>query len=462
MLRDYQVRAVEAVRAAWAAGQRPLLVLPTGAGKTVVAHALSEGGALVVAHTRQIVEQTARRFAPCGVLMGAGSSGLDSPVVVASIQTLARRGAPERPVLIVDEAHHACAATYLALILRHPRPVGLTATPERLDGRGLGLAGFDVLIEPATFRTLADEHFLITPNVYAAPRMADMSKLRVVGGDYSPASAAESMSDLDGSIAEHWVKHGRNRKGVAFAATVDHADRLALALRGVGCRAVSVSGKSPRAARTEAIEALERGDLDVLVNCNLLGEGWDLPRLDLAILARPTKSLTVHRQQIGRVTRPAPLKPIPKVLDHAGNTLRLGFIEDPRAWSLDAKRKRSRAENVAKVCLRCYAVYPSELIRCNQCGFQSKHAPPVKVFSESSKALVQVKKREDFSDIPAPTDLASVVEAGNPLVRSYCDLVFMAWSRGYRIGWARHRYKHRHKSWPNPQWSSLVEQAYGY
>jgi superfamily II DNA or RNA helicase len=455
-LRPYQVDAVRLVREAWAAGRRPILVLPTGAGKTVVARELAEGGALVVAHTRQIVEQTARRFAPCGVLMGDATRDTDAQVVVASVQTLARRPL-QRRVLIVDEAHHATSPSYLALVQSAERVVGLTATPERLDGRGLASAGFDALLEPATFAQLAAHGWLAVPQVYGVPARPAAGSLRVVAGDWTAASAAESMRALDGSVPEHWQRHARGRRCVLFAATVEHARSLAERLRAVGARFEAVSGADPPERRAEVLGRLADGRLDGVANCALLSEGWDLPALDCAVLARPTRSLTVHLQQVGRVTRPAPGKPASIVLDHAGNTRLHGFVDDPRPWSLDG-RQRARETATVVLCPGCLAYYARSLAACPACGRVEPRRPPMPVppRPESDARLVALAR----SDVPHPADVARAAAPGDGDAALYARFVFTAWSRGHRIGSAWHKFRAVRKREPDRGWRDAIEAAY--
>lgn len=457
MLRPYQRLAEEQVRAAWAAGHKPIAALPTGSGKTVLAHALSEGGSLVLAHTAQIVLQTARRFAPCGVLMGAQTRDLDLPVVVASIQTIASRGTLDRPVLIIDEAHRAAAASYAPLIQAHPRVLGLTATPCRLDGRGLASAGFTTILEPASFSELVSAGYLLLPEVWAGPRGPDMRGARTVAGDYAPDDAAKRMVELDGDVVAHWSTHARGRRAVAFACNVAHARSLAGRLVLGGARAEVLVGTDGLERRASVLGALRAGHLDVIVSVALLSEGWDEPSLDVAILARPTKSLTVHRQQIGRITRPTEGKRTPLVLDHAGNTHRLGFVDEPVAWSLTGRIPKREA-HIAKTCAACLAVYAAHHASCPHCGATVARDGMGRVVVEHADAkLAKLTRGRDT--LPDPRAVADAVAPGDMDVLAYAYIVRKGIEKGYKSGWARHAYKAKRGDWPGA-WAGFVERRF--
>lgn len=428
MLRPYQERAIELLRQRWR--DRPLLCLATGAGKTVIAKAIADGAlakgnkVLVVAHTRQIIEQTARRF-DCPMVMAEHRG--EGPMLVASVQTLAKRGAPPHDLLIVDEAHHATARTYRDLVTNAKYVIGLTATPQRLDGRGLGDVGFGAIVEPVTVAELIRDKYLAEPIIYAVPFVG--SGLVKQHGEFTTASAEDSMKTLHGKIAEHWVTHGRGRLGVAFACSVAHAEQLCAALEDVGARALTVSGRDNSTRRTLILEQLKQRSIDLVVNCQLYGEGWDLPDLDLCIMARPTASLTVYRQQLGRIMRPKsdPNAPRPICLDHAGNVARHGFVTEAIEWSLEGRPKREKQEAPGKLCDNCFAYVPISCTECPACG---------EPFEVQQRTLVQTTEKLVRIDPPETKALA------------YAAWLDVAWSRGYRIGWARRKFKNQYGGWP--------------
>lgn len=400
--------------------------MPTGSGKTVVAHAIADGAlglgkrVLIVAHTRQIVEQTARRF-ECPMVMAEHRG--EGPLLVASIQTLASRGAPPFDVLIVDECHHAAARTYREIIEDAPVVVGLTATPQRLDGKGLGDVGFGCIIEPVTTAELIRDGFLAEPLCYARP--FDDSRLKKERGEFTADSAEASVTELSGEIAEHWVRHGKGRLGVAFSCSIAHAEGMAHALRRVGAQVEAVSGEDGTDRRTDVLTRLKNREIDLVVNCQLYGEGWDLPELDLCIMARPTASLTVYRQQVGRIMRAKAERPI--LLDHAGNLARHGFVTEIIEWSLDGRPKKDKRPAPFKTCPECQLCVPLAVKVCPNCGH---------VFHDV-REIIEVAEAE-----------LGVVERPEDREAMYVHFLQRAWQQAYRIGWARYKYKTQYGSWP--------------
>lgn len=439
-LRPYQLRAVDALRASWR--KVPILVMPTGSGKTQVAASIIEGAvaknrrALILAHTRQIVLQTAARFRErglnVGVLMAEHSPG-DAPVVVASIQTLARRPPQEFGVVVVDEAHHAAGKTYRAIIARYLDGcvLGLTATPQRLDGLGLGDVGFGVIVEPVTYEELFRDGWLLKPLIYA-PEVPDMTGVRRTAGEYVMGEAEKKIT---GKLVEHFQRLGR-APAVAFGCSIEHSQRIAAAFNAAGVAAEHLDGTDPQETRDATLARLGSGATTLLSVCSLLGEGWDLPALATVVMARPTLSLTVYRQQAGRVMRPAPDKAVPIILDHAGNTLRHGVPWDTIAWSLEG---RPRTEGVApmKRCEECYAIIPIGSTVCPECG-----------------AIVLVR-----SSVPVETSEKLALHESHDSRREWYALrVQEASARRRRIGWARHAYKQRYGVWPRKM--DDLEEAY--
>lgn len=429
-LRPYQTSAVQLLRENWR--RRPLLCLATGAGKTVIFEAVTHGAVerknrvLTVAHTRQIVHQTARRFRKAGldvgIEMGDEHAG-DKPVIVASIQTIASRGAPPFDILCIDEAHHAASETYRSLIASAPIVVGLTATPSRLDGKPLDM--FGVIIEPIKPAELRDQGFLCDPILYSIPGI-DEAALRKVAGEFTAESALQSVKKLEGQIVQHWKDLAHGSKTVAFCCDVEHAESLARNFREAGIRAEAVSGEDGQTRRDEVLAALEAGEIDLVANCQLYGEGWDLPALDCAILARPTASLVVHRQQIGRVLRPHPGKTAPVVLDHAGNLQRHGGPFDPVEWSLEGK---PRVKSLGRRCPRCFVIYTGS--PCPECGYAAEEERERKPIVETGAKL------ERF----LPEDRTA----------RYTTMVAAASKARYKLGHARVRFKEVFGVWPIKQ-----------
>ncbi|MBV8521142.1 MAG: DEAD/DEAH box helicase [Acetobacteraceae bacterium] len=364
-LRPYQEGAIDNIRAAYQGGARaPLLVMPTGGGKTIVfAHVTMLANArgtrtLVVAHRIELIRQASAKLTHAGVQHGIIAPDYPEtahPVQVGSIQTLARRldRLPEFDLIIIDEAHHAVAGQWASLIEAQPqaRLLGVTATPERLDGKGLGVeAGgpFDWLVQGPSVRELIAWGNLTPARVFA-PTNPDLSGIRTERGDFEIHSLASAMAApaIIGDAVGHYTRHAPGKPAIAFCVTVEHAEDVARAFREAGWRATCAHGGTPAAERDAAIAGLGDATTQILTSCEIVSEGLDVPAIGAAILLRPTQSLPLYMQQVGRGLRPAPGKDHLIVLDHAGNTHRHGLIDDDRQWVLGGKQAREAKERAA-------------------------------------------------------------------------------------------------------------------
>ena len=345
VLRHYQQQAISDLRAAYRAGfNAPLLVLPTGAGKTVVFSAIAASAAergrrvLILVHRRELIRQASAKLAAVG-----------ADCQVMSVQSLIRRldRQPPPDLIIVDEAHHVTAGNTWGKILNHyPNAfrLGVTATPCRLDGRGLGNA-FDTIVHGPSVAQLIDARFLTSARIYAPPVIADLAKLRSRGGDYAANEAAERMNrpSITGDAIGHYQRLAEAQQAIAFCCNVKHAEAVAAQFQAANIKAATLLGSTPTAERDARVAAFGAGQLQVLVTVDVISEGFDVPAAGCAILLRPTQSLGLYLQQVGRVLRPAPNKAAAIVLDHVGNVTRHGFPDEHREWSLaDGVRRTSR------------------------------------------------------------------------------------------------------------------------
>lgn len=454
-LRDYQQTAIEGVREAFRAGHRaPLLVAPTGAGKTVmfsyVAMATASKGrrVLILVHRRELIRQASRKLTETGVphgLIAPGNTPTRDAVQVASVQTLARRlhhdrAAPD--LIVIDEAHHAVAGQWATVVAAYPsaKLLGVTATPERMDGRGLGtVAGgpFDSLVMGPSVASLIEGGFLTPARIFAPAEAPDLSGVRTRGGDYDAGALADAMSKpkLVGDAVEHYRRHADGLPAIVFSPSVAHAEAMAEAFRAAGYRATAASGETEQRQRDAAISGLGNGAVQVLCSCDLISEGLDVPAVGAVILLRPTKSLGLYLQQVGRGLRPAPGKSALIVLDHAGNTLRHGPPDMPREWSLKGRPKKEKEKvDPARQCPECFAVF-APAPTCPECGY---------VYPVKSREIDHV--HGDLSDVTS--DLAARFGRHVPLSKvlrgaSDADLALIAKARGYKPGWVWHQRQQR-------------------
>lgn len=386
-----------------------MLVAPTGMGKTftaceIIRSAVAKGRRVwFLAHLREILQDTSDRLTQLGMAHGHIRSGHrpdpTQQVQLVAVKTAARRQDLPRPdLVIIDECHLAVAATYRAVLAAAGDPLllGLTGTPERLDGRGLGEL-FDRLVPTCSTSELICEGLLASCRVFAPPG-ADLSQLRTRAGEFDQGQAGEILSrpTVVGCALEHWLRLCQGRRGVAFCSTVRHAETVAEQWRAAGLRAMAVSGGSGDDDRRAAVELLRAGELDLVACAQLWVAGVDVPSLDAVIWLRPTQSVTVWLQGCGRGLRTAPGKADCLILDHVGNALRHGLPQDPREWSLEGRRKRPRQGEAAvgvRQCESCFCCYPPQLPQCPECGAE----PVVKV----RKLVIVDGKLQEIADCGA-------------------------------------------------------------
>lgn len=446
--RPYQRQLRDALRASFSAGNRRVLaVSPTGSGKTVLfaltAKAAAERGSTVavVAHRQEIIDQISGTLSAVGVQHGfcvAGRPSAPAKVFVASIQTLARRigSMPAPDLVILDEAHHAVSATYTGVMAawNTSKVLGVTATPERLDGRGLRSAFDDMVLGP-TVEWLVSEGFLARPVYYAPGAMPDLSGVRKTAGDFNKADLAGVVDKpaITGDAVSHYLRIVAPRPAVAFCISVNHAENVAARFREAGVAAMSIDGSMDPDKRRGIVNALRDGKLGVMTSCELVSEGFDLPAVGGAILLRPTASLSMHLQQVGRALRPCPGKSEAVILDHVGNCLRHGLAEDERAWSLDGRpaRKKGEATVAVRQCDKCFNVFRGE--KCPRCGKETK--PEAREIDEKDGELVKM----------SPERLAEIHEKRREewSCKTLTDWMNLAKKRGYKPGWAYHRFAAR-------------------
>ena len=416
-LREYQTAAIEQIRQHMRDGaRRVLLISPTGSGKTQIAAEMIRSAAargnstLFVAHRRELVGQAVDRLQrdhqiEAGIIM-AGHKRVDRQVMVASIQTLARRDLPaETKFLICDESHHAAAESWKTLMARLPGAymIGLTATPWRLDGRGLSEM-FDASVVAATPKQLLEQGYLCqaTGRAYVPP---DFSNVAIKQGDYDSAglTLAYRESKVLGDIVERWFEHCEGMRTILFAASIEISEDLVTAFRARGVKAEHLDYRTEAGERQRIIERVRSGETTIISNVGILGEGVDVPELQCAILARPTKSLAIFLQQVGRVLRPADGKAQAWIQDHANCIRTHGFWDDERDYSLTKTREKTPGEAPVRVCPECYCCCPGGTLQCPQCGYlwpALRHAEASddshkEITLEELRAIMAAKKDRD-------------------------------------------------------------------
>ena len=444
VLREYQQAAVSDIRAAFSKRHRAVLfVLPTGGGKTVLFSHITEQAAAkgnrvcILVHRVELLRQASASLSAMGVRHGLiaanRSMDLSQRVQVASIGTLARRlrhlPAGWFNLLVVDEAHHSNAGTW-ATVLDHfsaAKVLGVTATPCRGDGRGLG-EWYQMMVLGPTAAELTAAGFLAPAKVLAPPIGFDTTGLRKRMGDYDMGQAADMLSGgkAMGDALSHYRQHLQGRTAIAFCCSIAHAEAVAQLFSDAGVAAASIDGSMDAATRELLLSRLGTGDLKVLTSCALIGEGVDVPSVAGCILLRPTQSVSLHLQMIGRCLRPQEGKQA-VILDHVGNVLRNGHHLEHRDWTLDgvAKRQRDAAPSV-RVCPRCFSCMNSRVQTCPDCGHQFVAERRQLEHVEGELQELQAAKRDRRREQGAAQTLEQLIEIGR--------------RRGMKSphGWARH------------------------
>jgi DNA repair protein RadD len=468
-LRPYQTNiAAEFERHVERGDRSILLVAPTGSGKTVIASAIvasTTRRVLVVAHRREIVNQTSDKLTARGVAHGIIQAGDEkklrptAAVQVASIQTLHARAIrsstmlmPLADLLIIDECHHCPATTYQKVVEAYPNAIvlGLTATPCRGDGRGLG-GIFKCMIECPQVPDLSEQGYLVKAKVYA-PTDPDLCGVRTQAGDYHETQLAERMDRerLVGDIVTHWHKYGERRRTVAFACSVGHSVHIRDEFVKAGVRAEHLDGTTPKDEREAILARLASGDTEVVSNCQVLTEGFDCPDISCIVLARPTKKMGLYRQMIGRGLRPADGKSDVVILDHSGAVFRHGLPEDRVEWTLSPDRRATAPEHTKR-----QSSYESKLIECSQCstlrlggkpcpncGFLPKRPAEYTPHVEGNLGLVTNGKAKAGVFDPAEW---------------HAMLTHIAEQRGYKPGWIAHKFKEKFGFWPTRRYVPAIE-----
>lgn len=458
--RAYQAEAVQNLRAGLAGGcKRQILSSPTGSGKTeigmiLVRGAVAKGKRVAFLCNRiNLVGQTSARFFRAGIqhgiIQGANTSRTYESVIVASIQTVAKRGMPEVDLLVIDEAHGvAGSVAYRKVIAAHGGAViGLSATPFS-KGLGkhyadLGGALFEQMVIAATIQELIDQGFLVDCDVYA-PSQPDLSGVKITAGDYNEKELGEAVDkpQLIGDIVTNWRKYADGTPTVCFATNIAHSRHIVEQFQAAGVAAEHIDCYTDEAERAAILERVSAGQTLVISNVGILTEGWDFPACKTMILARPTKSLIRYLQMAGRVLRPSPGKDKALILDHSGTVQSIGFptddfpmvLDDGKPKTSSGSDKKQEEKKPAK-CPQC-AYLKKGNGKCPVCGFLPQKPNTTE---HAAGELVPLTKKEKAKEAKL---------AGLNKQHVYSELFRMAEERNYKPGWVANQYRSIFGVWP--------------
>lgn len=447
-LRPHQVEAIRLVRQSLGQGNRRVVVqAATGFGKTLTAAKIIEGAlekgnrVIFTAPAISLIDQTVDAFEAEGV-RGIGVMQANHPrtdpdarVQVASVQTLARREIPEASLIIVDECH--LRAKVIEKLMTEREDVffiGLSATPW---AKGMGLLWQD-MVTPCTIGDLIDQGYLSQFRVFA-PDVPDMSGVKISKGDYNEKQTAEIMEGkaLMASVVETWLARGENRPTLLFGTNRAHAKQLAESFERAGVATAYCDAFTDVVERHRIERLFRRGDVQICCSVRTLTTGVDWP-VSCIIDAAPTKSIMLHVQKIGRGLRVNPGTEDCLILDHAGNSLRLGLVTDIHRDKLDdtkpgEKQATERKEKLPKECSQCGILHTG--LTCPSCGHERK---PVAGVETVDGELIELTPKR------AKSEKASRAEKQ----AFYGMALWLADRRGYKPGWAAMKYREKFDVWP--------------
>lgn len=383
-LRPYQLDAVSQIEDCWSKGiQCVVCQLPTGGGKSRIIRQITDNYAAnkkviyLVAHRNTLVRQLSQEIAEADIKHGiiqAGSPFIRYRIQVCSMQTLVRRldKLAEPEIIIADEAHHCRSASYMKILNHWPnaKVLGMTATPSRPDGKGLDDI-FDRLILGPTMKELIEAGFL-SDYEYYAPAVLDMEGVKVKAGEFNTEQTLERVDrkTITGSAVEHYKKYADHMPAIASCVSIAHSEHVAQEFRDAGYKAIAVNSTMDALDVQRAIAGLRDGSIEILTQCEMLGEGVDVPAATCLIGLRPTASLVIFLQHCGRVLRKSPGKEKAIILDHVGNWSRFGLPDDDRVWTLEGQPKGKAEPSKYKRCPECLHPVAVSARTCPHCGFQ--------------------------------------------------------------------------------------------
>ena len=473
-LRPYQIDAVDMTYRRLSEGHRPIICAPTGSGKTIIAGCIAkremEAGkrVLFLSGRREILRQTYDVFVDfCGrdavgfLMAGEGPWWFYPPVTVASWDTVKARW--ERSdtwkvpadVVIYDECHLALSQKMCNTIIPYyadAMNIGLTATPARQSGRGLG-THFTRIIQVRTVQQIIDEGYLAACEYWAGSH-ADVSGIKTVNGDFESSGLSSVMKDsvLIGDVIDNWLRLASDRHTIVFATDIAHAEALTKRFQESGVNAEVLHSKTLLSTRTAITDNFRKQQFQVLVNVGIATYGYDVPSVNCVVLARPTKSIVLHLQTIGRGMRPKPDGDYCMVLDHAGNVRRLGAAEDMYRWTLDANK--AAAVNYDRHLDKQKDTDEAELTTCDNCGHMFGRT---RVCPKCGWEKPLIARDIEFVD----ADLVKIRHARGEVIETdwpdrltvFRMLKGHCLTKGYKPGWAAYQYKTKFQTWPARAWN---------
>lgn len=402
-LRPYQTELIQNIREEIKKGHRAVVaVLGCGGGKSVIQAMIAKSATdrgnrvLFIVHRKELCAQIADTFVRCGVDLNLCR--------IQMVQTVARRlgqGSWEPSVIITDECHHALSNSYMKIYEYYKKALrlGFTATPVRLNYGGLGEV-FESMVTGVTTSWLI-EHNYLAPYEYYSVKLVNTDKLKTRAGEYISSDVSELMEQryIYGEVLKTYHKKAEGKKTIIYCASIEASKNTIEEFRKEGIRAAHLDGKTNENLRAETIRRFRNGEIDVLSNVDLFGEGFDVPDCECVILLRPTMSLTLHIQQSMRSMRYKEGKTA-IIIDHVGNVYRHGLPDDDREWTLEANKKKQQSEVKVKECPICFTILKNTEKRCYRCGHIFDVQQRETETPENIEAELERIRAEDLKNLP--------------------------------------------------------------
>lgn len=451
ILRNYQLDIINRCRDAFRNGYKKLCcVLPCGAGKTAIFCYLAylntlkkpDNRVLILLHRKELLKQTEEAFKAFQI-----STDHITIAMIQSFKNTLKTGVKPYSLIIIDECHHATSNSFKAVLSAYSKTalIGFTATPARLDGKSLGKI-FDRLIVGVDYSYLIANHYLVDYDYFSPDLNFDFSEWKLKSGDFDTVDNAYHL-DKKAIYGDIFKYIDINKKTIIYSPTVDYSKKLELQINEHFNAKISAefNGKTPQNERDEIIDDFKNGKIKIIINVDLIGEGFNVPSCDCVFLLRATQSLTLYIQQAGRALRADPQNPTKRafIFDFVGNIYRFGFPDATRSWSLSAPIKNSHKHEtvhdslIIKTCPNCLRSFmPSQLLPNRLCPF-------CKTYIQLNTREIVIQDKKELALIKKFQLIANRRERGR--CRSFQQLKKLGEERGYKhpAQWAFYVLKNR-------------------